>query len=109
MLKGSYADGKLDLLVGTIDGNVHLLKNIAKEGKPVFDAAEVLKLEHGRERVADAAPIAADWDADGLLDLLVGDVTLNYFECLAVVDSAHGRPVTVSRRFVVAKQPGYAK
>lgn len=67
-------DGKLDLLVGDIRGRVWLLRNegttkgyaFAKEahltagGKPI-------EVPHG-----DAGPIAADWDGDGLTDLLAG-------------------------------------
>jgi hypothetical protein len=68
-------DGKLDLLVGCIEGFVYLVPNEA-EGKKGFAFGKARKLQcegtdikvsHG-----DSHPIAVDWDRDGKLDLLVG-------------------------------------
>jgi|GEM_PF-1316373 len=67
-------DGTLDLLVGNIIGEVHLLigKNI--EGQLRF--GESTRLHAGDKLIevpgGDSAPVAADWDADGRLDLIVG-------------------------------------
>jgi len=68
------ADGRIDLLVGDLDGHVYLIPN---EGTPkayAFGTPRQLKaagkpiiVPHG-----DAGPFAADWDGDGKLDLLVG-------------------------------------
>lgn len=80
-------DGRLDLLVGAGDGSVTLFKNTSGSGTAVYGA--------GRELVAKSAqdyekPVAhggqptctgsrskvcvADWNGDGLSDLLLGDV-----------------------------------
>lgn len=67
-------DGDLDLLVGDIMGRVHFVANESsgkelKFGKPVTlqQGGEDINAGHG-----DSHPIAADWDQDGKLDLLVG-------------------------------------
>jgi hypothetical protein len=67
-------DGDLDLLVGNIQGEVHLLTNEGTPEKWAFGAAA--KLEAAGESIqiphGDAGPYVADWDRDGKLDLLVG-------------------------------------
>jgi hypothetical protein len=67
-------DGKLDLIVGTIDGKVFLIPNESQGrgyrfGRPrqlEADGKPIERLE------GDVHPVAADWDRDGKLDLLVG-------------------------------------
>ena len=61
-------DGDLDLLVGARRGQVFLLRNNgdARFGKPE-------RLKGVNAPGGDAGPHAADWDGDGLTDLLVGD------------------------------------
>jgi hypothetical protein len=68
------ADGDLDLLVGNIAGHVVLLSNDGDSKTPKFtrkgpiDAGgQVLSVDNN-----DAGPTAADWDGDGLWDLVVG-------------------------------------
>jgi hypothetical protein len=66
-------DGLLDLLVGTIDGNVYLVPNEGTSKQYAFGKER--RLEANGEPIevgGDAHPIAADWDGDGLPDLLVG-------------------------------------
>jgi hypothetical protein len=68
-------DGKLDLLVGCIGGFVYLVPNEA-EGKKgyAFGKARKLQCEGKDIKVShgDSHPVAADWDRDGKLDLLIG-------------------------------------
>jgi hypothetical protein len=67
-------DGKLDLLVGDVQGRVHLLLNEGTLTHPVFGKAQDLTVDGKPIQVAggDSHPIAVDWDGDKLLDLLVG-------------------------------------
>ena len=67
-------DGDLDVLIGAFDGTLWLRINkgartgplYAAESEPVLADGQPLKV-HGH-----AAPVAADWDGDGLWDLVVG-------------------------------------
>lgn len=64
-------DQDLDLLVGNINGKVHLLLNESGSKELVFgESVELLSLSD--KKLGDSHPVAADWDADGRLDLLVG-------------------------------------
>jgi hypothetical protein len=66
-------DGKLDLLVGDIGGNVYLLRNEGTREKYAFGKEKQLTAGGKPLRVdGDAGPFACDWDGDGKLDLLVG-------------------------------------
>jgi hypothetical protein len=73
------ADGDLDLLGGTTDhtdqGNVYLVRNEGTAREPAFgepakllaDGLPISSIDGG------AAPVAADWDRDGKLDLVLGN------------------------------------
>src|SRR5439155_19099055 len=65
--------GRLDLLVGNIEGDVYLVPNDGSNAKPAYGTSR--KLEVGGQAVkaphGDSQPIVADWDGDGLLDLIV--------------------------------------
>ena len=67
--------GRLDLMVGNMRGDLYLLPNDGTNVKPAYGAPR--KLEAGGQPIkgphhGDAQPVAADWDGDGLLDLIVG-------------------------------------
>ena len=67
--------GRLDLLVGNMQGDLYLIPNDGTNAKPAYGAPRKLEAD-GRPIKAphhgDSQPIAADWDGDGLLDLIVG-------------------------------------
>jgi hypothetical protein len=67
-------DGKLDLLIGDVQGRVHLLLNEGTKSAYAFGKAQELSVEGKPIQVphGDSHPIAVDWDGDKLLDLLVG-------------------------------------
>jgi hypothetical protein len=67
-------DGKLDVLVGNINGGVYFLPNEGEVGAVALGKEQPLSAGGIRINAAggDAGPFAADWDADGKLDLLVG-------------------------------------
>jgi hypothetical protein len=66
--------GKLDLIVGTIDGTVFLIPNEGTAKKYAFGKPQKLEADGKPIQVphGDAHPVAADWDRDGKLDLVVG-------------------------------------
>jgi hypothetical protein len=67
-------DGDLDLLVGNIDGQVWFVRNVGDAKKPVFEKAGTLDVGEAPIRVpgGNAGPWIADWDGDGVKDLVVG-------------------------------------
>ncbi len=67
-------DGDVDLLVGVTTGEVFVFRNLGDPQRPRFGKPEPLTEAARPLEVADgyAAPCAADWDGDGLPDLLVG-------------------------------------
>src|SRR5262249_49065668 len=77
-------DGKLDLLLGCGDGSVLFYRNIGTSKEPELAEPVVLVPEGENHYGADApkeprrghrAKVwAADWNGDGKLDLLVGDI-----------------------------------
>lgn len=67
-------DGDLDLLVGDVKGRAWLVKNTGTKKAPKFVEREPVLAGKEQVRVNQKSDvIAADWDGDGKLDLLVGD------------------------------------
>jgi hypothetical protein len=68
--------GKLDLLVGTYDGLMFLRRNEGTRTRPVYSPVnEWVMVGNKRLRVpggGHANPVIADWDGDGLWDIITG-------------------------------------
>jgi hypothetical protein len=69
-------DGDLDILVGTFDGMMFLRRNEGTRTRPVYATTnEWVRVGEKRLRVpggAHANPVIADWDGDGLWDIVTG-------------------------------------
>jgi hypothetical protein len=67
-------DGLLDLIVGDIRGHISVYLNEGTKQRPAFGRPTRLKANDKEIAVphGDAGPCVADWDGDGLLDLIVG-------------------------------------
>ena len=67
-------DGDLDMVVGNMDGAVYSVINEGTTTKPLFGTPKPIQAAGKALTVSDlAGPCIADWDNDGLIDLLVGD------------------------------------
>jgi hypothetical protein len=68
-------DGKKDLLVGSMDGNIKIYINTGTDSLPVFNAPELLKTGGTILNLGSrTAPRVTDWNRDGLIDILVGEM-----------------------------------
>jgi len=67
-------DGDLDVLIGSFAGYLFLRTNKGTRDQPVYDAIAIQVEANGKPLHVNmhAAPAVADWDADGLWDLVVG-------------------------------------
>lgn len=113
------ADGKVDLLLGTSDGHMLVRINQGTPQSPVFPF-ENLPVEIDEELVTlqgkHAMPVAADWDGDGLFDLITGSDAGGVFwypnigevgepdfdKPIELIPTAADRPGTIGTRTQVA-------
>lgn len=87
------ADDLKDLLVGQSDGTVRVFLNVGTQEAPTFDGGQSVGIMNdGNFEALDvgsrAAPSLADWNGDGVLDLIVGayDGRIHFFESWACED-----------------------
>jgi hypothetical protein len=67
-------DGDLDLIIGNIDGQVELAVNNGTREKPEYAMPVPMRAADKPIKLnGDAGPTVADWDGDGIPDLLIGD------------------------------------
>ena len=68
-------DGKKDLIIGNMEGNIVIYLNNGTDSLPAFDTPFLLLLDG---KIFDAgsrsAPRVYDWNKDGLNDLLIGEM-----------------------------------
>jgi FG-GAP-like repeat len=66
--------GRLDLLVGNIEGDIYLIPNDGTNAQSSYSTPRKLEADGQPIKApqGDSQPVVADWDRDGLLDLIVG-------------------------------------
>ena len=97
-------DGAIDLLVGNADGEVYLIPNEGSGKQLLFGQPRRLEADGKPIKVnGDAAPVAADWDGHGKLDLIVGaeDGSVVWFRNVGTAT----RPKLTGPRVLVPKSP----
>ena len=67
-------DGDLDMLIGTFMGKLFLRTNIGSRSNPAYaaDSQQVESDGSPLKKDSHTNPVVADWDGDGLWDLVVG-------------------------------------
>jgi hypothetical protein len=100
-LKG---DGRLDLIVGDIDGNVWFIPNEGTAKAWAFGSPQHLRAGIEDIKVeGDAGPTIADWDGDGKPDLLCGsaDGSVRFYRNTGKVDPHTKLPILAAPRVLV--------
>lgn len=89
-------DGKKDLLVSESYGRVYFYENVGTDAHPVFNGSSAIEIMGG-PTLLDAGGYVhldvADWDGDGVMDILCGDNYgyLYYFHALGPLSLSHNR------------------
>jgi len=100
--------GVLDIVVGTFDGMMFLRRNEGSRAKPAFAATNEWVHAGGKPlRVpggAHANPVIADWDGDGLWDIITGSADGGVYWYRNV--GKRGRPEFALPVALVAKHDG---
>jgi hypothetical protein len=66
-------DGDIDLIIGNIQGDLHISRNTGTKSQFKFEPPQKLQAAGGNMKVnGDSGPFVADWDMDGKQDLIVG-------------------------------------
>lgn len=68
------ADEDLDMLIGSFSGGLFLRENIGTREEPKYSGDSIAIKVGGKalKENCHAAPVVADWDGDGVFDLVVG-------------------------------------
>jgi hypothetical protein len=97
-----HADGRPSLIVGEEDGTMSLVENVApRPAEPRLAPPRRLRqIDPMLKSGALSRPVAADWNGDGLLDLISGNSAgyLEYFENVG----KPGEPAFAARGFLKA-------
>jgi len=101
-------DGKKDLIVGEEFGNIFYFENRGSDANPFFDGG--VTMEAGGQIIdtdSRARPDIADWDGDGVLDILCGqDVWTPSHGPAGILYFHASGPLRLSRNWIAAGSGG---
>ena len=93
-------DGMKDLIVGERNGTIRIYLNTNKDEDPVFNGYTFLKLGTSNfDCGLNSHPFVADWNNDGLFDLIVGEDGGKVF--LLINEGTQGSPVFNAKPYLM--------